>query len=201
MTGLKIAVTIAGAGLIALLAWYFFGSRTAQAAELQGGVQQVEIAVKGAYVPNLIRVRQGVPLRLVFDRQENSDCTSRVVFPDFGVSKSLAAFGKTAVDLLPKTAGEFGFACGMNMVHGTLIVEPASGGRSKQTITVRQGIDADHARAIVKLIKDKKLKVQAQIQDDQLRVSGKKRDDLQTVIQTLKAEDLDLPLQFTNMRE
>jgi uncharacterized protein YajQ (UPF0234 family) len=80
-------------------------------------------------------------------------------------------------------------------------IEPASGGRSKQTITVRQGIDADNARKIVKLIKDKKLKVQAQIQGDQLRVSGKKRDDLQMVIQMLKAEDLDLPLQYANMRE
>ena len=85
------------------------------------------------------------------------------------------------------------------LTYGT--VEPASGGRSKQTITVRHGIDTDNARKIVKLIKDKKLKVQAQIQGDQLRVSGKKRDDLQSVIQTLKAEDLDLPLQFTNMRE
>jgi uncharacterized protein YajQ (UPF0234 family) len=85
------------------------------------------------------------------------------------------------------------------LTYGT--IEPASGGRAKQTITVRQGIDTDNARKIVKLIKDKKLKVQAQIQGDQLRVSGKKRDDLQTVIQMLKAEELDLPLQYTNMRD
>jgi uncharacterized protein YajQ (UPF0234 family) len=85
------------------------------------------------------------------------------------------------------------------LTYGT--IEPASGGRAKQTITVRQGIDTDNARKIVKLIKDKKLKVQTQIQGDQLRVSGKKRDDLQTVIQMLKAEDLDLPLQYTNMRD
>jgi hypothetical protein len=80
-------------------------------------------------------------------------------------------------------------------------IESASGGRSKQTITVRQGIDADNARKIVKLIKDAKLKVQAQIQGDQLRITGKKRDDLQAVIQMLKDQDLDLPLQFTNYRD
>ena len=80
-------------------------------------------------------------------------------------------------------------------------IEPAAGGRAKQTITVRQGIDADKARQIVKRIKDLKLKVQAQIQGEQVRVTGKKRDDLQAVIQMLKQEDLDLPLQFENYRD
>jgi hypothetical protein len=80
-------------------------------------------------------------------------------------------------------------------------IEPAAGGLAKQTITVRQGIDADHARQIIKLVKDSKLKVQTQIQGEQLRISGKKRDDLQQVIQLLKAQDLDLPLQFVNFRD
>jgi len=80
-------------------------------------------------------------------------------------------------------------------------VEPAPGGRSRQVITVCRGIDTDKAREIVKLIKDAKLKVQAQIQGDQVRVSGKKRDDLQTVIQLLKQKDLDIPLQFVNYRD
>jgi len=85
------------------------------------------------------------------------------------------------------------------LVYGK--IEPAAGALAKQTITVQQGIDADHARHIVKLVKDAKLKVQVQIQGDQLRVSGKKRDDLQTVIQLLKSQELDLPLQFSNFRE
>jgi cyclic-di-GMP-binding protein len=80
-------------------------------------------------------------------------------------------------------------------------IEPAAGGLAKQTLTVRQGIDSDHARQIVKLVKDSKLKVQCQIQADQVRVSGKKRDDLQAVIQLLKAQDLDLALQFVNFRD
>jgi uncharacterized protein YajQ (UPF0234 family) len=85
------------------------------------------------------------------------------------------------------------------LVYGT--IEPAAGGLAKQTITVQQGIDTDKAKAIVKLLKDSKLKVQAQIQADQVRVTGKKRDDLQAAIQLLKQQDLDLPLQFENFRD
>jgi P-type Cu+ transporter len=127
MTGTEILVTAAGLALIAGLGWFFFGPKQGRRAELRGGFQEVEITVKGGYSPNLIRVREGVPLRLVFDRQENSDCSSRVVFPDFGVSRSLAAFGRTTVELMPARAGEFGFACGMNMLHGTLFVEAGDG--------------------------------------------------------------------------
>jgi uncharacterized protein YajQ (UPF0234 family) len=77
-----------------------------------------------------------------------------------------------------------------------------AGQRATQTITVRQGIDAEHARKLVKRIKDSKLKVQAAIQGDELRVSGKSRDDLQAVIALLrKQEDFDLPLQFVNFRD
>ncbi len=80
-------------------------------------------------------------------------------------------------------------------------IEPAAGGLAKQTITVQQGIDADKAKVLVKRIKDSKLKVQAQIQGDELRVSGKKKDDLQAVMQLVKDVDVDLPLQFTNFRD
>lgn len=80
-------------------------------------------------------------------------------------------------------------------------IEPASGGRARQTITVQQGIAVEKARQIVKIIKDSKLKVQAQIQADQVRVSGKNRDDLQRVIQLLKQQDLDVALQFSNFRD
>ena len=81
--------------------------------------------MKGGYSPDLITVQRGVPLRLVFDRQEAGDCTSRVVFADFGVTRSLPAFSTTTVEFTPDRVGEFGFACGMNMIHGTLVVEDA----------------------------------------------------------------------------
>jgi len=117
-------VVAAGAASIGLLSWYFFGPRKAHQAELVGQVQEVKITVKGGYSPDLIRVRQHVPLRIVFDRQESGECTSRVVFPDFAVNRALPAYATTAVELTPHRDGRFGFACGMNMVHGTLVVEP-----------------------------------------------------------------------------
>jgi uncharacterized protein YajQ (UPF0234 family) len=86
-----------------------------------------------------------------------------------------------------------------SLLHGK--IEPAAGGRAKQTLTVQQGISTEKARDIVKKIKEHKLKVQAQIQGDQVRVSGKKRDDLQTVIGVLKQHDFGLPLQFINFRD
>lgn len=79
-------------------------------------------------------------------------------------------------------------------------IEPAAGGTVRQVAKLVQGIDQDHAKKIVKLIKDSKIKVQAAIQGDQVRVTGKNRDDLQAVIQLLKKEDLSIDLQFTNYR-
>lgn len=76
-----------------------------------------------------------------------------------------------------------------------------SGKEARQTVKVRQGIDKDLARKIVKLIKDSKLKVQAQIQGEQVRVNGKKRDDLQQAIALLRGANLDLPLQYINFRD
>lgn len=72
---------------------------------------------------------------------------------------------------------------------------------AKKAITVRQGIDKELAKKLVKLVKDTKLKVQSSIQGEQVRVTGKKRDDLQEVIQMLKNSKLDYPLQFTNFRD
>lgn len=76
-----------------------------------------------------------------------------------------------------------------------------AGQQARQKITLRQGIDKDLARTIVKRIKDGKVKVQAAVQGDQVRVSGKKRDDLQAVMADLRQADLGLPLQFRNFRD
>ncbi|MCP5425386.1 MAG: YajQ family cyclic di-GMP-binding protein [Gammaproteobacteria bacterium] len=76
-----------------------------------------------------------------------------------------------------------------------------SGKKTRQTITVRQGIDTDLGRDIVKRVKNSKLKVQAAIQGDQVRVTGKKRDDLQAAIALLKEANLGLPLQYINFRD
>jgi hypothetical protein len=73
--------------------------------------------------------------------------------------------------------------------------------RARQPVTVREGLDSETARKMVRLIKESKLKVQAAIQGEQLRVSGKKRDDLQQVMQTLRDAGLGIPLQFNNFRD
>ena len=76
-----------------------------------------------------------------------------------------------------------------------------SGRRARQNVTVRQGIDQDTARALVKIVKEAKLKVQASIQGEKVRVTGKKRDDLQRVIATVKEAGVGLPLQYINFRD
>lgn len=76
-----------------------------------------------------------------------------------------------------------------------------SGKQYKQKVTLREGVSQELAKKITKMIKDQKMKVQASIQGDQVRVTGKKRDDLQEVIAMLRASDIDLPLQYQNFRD
>jgi len=86
----------------------------------------------------------------------------------------------------------------LNLDYGK--IEPASGGTVRQVIKLRQGIDQENAKKINVLIRDSKLKIKSQIQGDQLRVTGKSKDDLQAVMSLLKGAGLPLELQFTNYR-
>lgn len=79
-------------------------------------------------------------------------------------------------------------------------VEQAAGNTVRQAVTLRVGIDKESAKTLVKMIKDLKLKVQAQIMDDQIRVSGKNKDDLQTAMKAVRSADLKFAVQFTNYR-
>ena len=76
-----------------------------------------------------------------------------------------------------------------------------TGSEARQQLVLRRGIDSDLARKLVKLVKGSKIKVQAAIQGEKLRISGKKRDDLQATIRLLKDADIDLPLQYENFRD
>jgi len=80
-------------------------------------------------------------------------------------------------------------------------VEKVSGNKVKQTVTVREGIEQELAKKVVKLLKDSKIKVQGSIQGDTVRVSGTKRDDLQEAIALVKKSITDFPLQFNNFRD
>ena len=104
---------------------------------------------------------------------------------------------KSVVDILQGKLVKRGVPI-KNLSYGK--VEPAQGGTVRQRVTLQQGIPTDKAKEIVKAIKDAKLKVQASIQADQVRVSGKSRDDLQAVITLLKGREFGIELQFSNYR-
>ena len=125
MSANDLIVLAGAAAAIAWVNWYFFfAERSASTAvTTTSGMQEVGITVKGGYTPAEIHAKAGVPLRLVFDRQETSSCSDEVVLGDFGVRRFLPPFEKTAVDLTPDRAGRFEFTCGMGMLHGTLVVE------------------------------------------------------------------------------
>ncbi len=117
-------LVIGGATLLSgLLWWFFFGPKRAGQVVLEDGVQVVRVRVDGGYSPDLIEgVQAGVPVRMLFDRQESGECTSRVVLPAVKVNAALPAFRTTAVEFVAPQAGEYRFACGMNMVSGVLRV-------------------------------------------------------------------------------
>ena len=104
--------------------WFFFAPRKAYRAPLRDGVQEAVVEVKGGYSPAVIEAEAGVPLRLIFNRKEDGECSSHVVFSDFGVDLALPAFRTTTLTLHPDQPGEYPFACGMNMLHGMLRVLP-----------------------------------------------------------------------------
>lgn len=104
---------------------------------------------------------------------------------------------RNIVDILQSKFIKRGVAI-KNLEYGK--VEPAAGGMVRQMIKIKQGIEADVAKKIMKDIKTLKVKVQAQLQEDQVRVSGKKIDDLQAVIAFLKEQDYGVALQFSNFR-
>lgn len=141
------------------------------------------------------------------------DQANRVVTTRFDFKGVNACFERNDFIITLWAEADFQVQQMLDMLQSTLIknnidikcleiADPqASGKQVKQDVTVRTGLESLLAKKIVKLIKEKKLKVQAQIQGDQVRVTGKKRDDLQQVMAMLKAEDLEMPLQFNNFRD
>lgn len=122
----EILVLVAGVALIAFVLWYFFGEKERVAATTDAaGVQEIKVTVKGGYSPDVIVVEEGRPVRLDFYRDETASCSEQVVFGDFGIARDLPAYRTTAVEFTPEEPGEYTFTCGMNMLRGKLVVEPA----------------------------------------------------------------------------
>lgn len=110
-------------GLAAVLGgWAYVRSRPPRAQLTGDGVQEATIIVRDRYQPPAVVARCGVPLRLNFRRDEDNPCSQRVIFPDFGITRSLPAWRTTTIELLPRREGEFLFTCEMGMYEGTLRV-------------------------------------------------------------------------------
>jgi len=118
-------VVLGGIAAIAWVNWYFFvaGRTPVAAAEGAGGVQQVEIRVRGGFDPSTVRVRRGERVRLVFHRDDPAAGADEVVVPEFGVRRFLPPGEATAVEFTPAEAGSYEFTCGMGLLRGRLVVE------------------------------------------------------------------------------
>jgi uncharacterized protein YajQ (UPF0234 family) len=132
---------------------------------------------------------------------------------DFKDSKTLIEYNAKDTQISVHTIDEFHLKSAVDVVQSKLVkrgislkalrygsIDPAANSTVRQLITLIIGIDKDDARAVVKLIKDSKIRVQAQIMDDQVRVSGKDKDDLQAVIKLIRETELSFPVQFVNYR-
>ena len=118
-------VLLGGIAAIGWVNWYFFWAERSLAAPVGGGRngQEVRIEVRGGYSPSAVKVKRGLPVRLIFDRQETSGCSEEVVLGDFGIRKFLPAQQQTTVEFTPENAGTYEFTCGMGMLRGRIIVE------------------------------------------------------------------------------
>ncbi|HID51543.1 MAG TPA: cupredoxin domain-containing protein [Anaerolineae bacterium] len=119
----QIIVNVTGITLIALIVWYFWLYRKegVQVAEVSG-VQQVQIKVKGGYDPDVIVVKRGKPVRLLFNRQEAAMCSEMVVFDKIDKSAKLPEGETVAVEFTPDKKGEIPFQCQMGMLRGKVVV-------------------------------------------------------------------------------
>jgi plastocyanin domain-containing protein len=125
MNTTQIIVTLIGLGLIAWIVWYFWlwkGDSVA-ARSVAGGVQEVDVTVKGGYQPATIVAKAGQLVRLNFTRRESTPCGEEVVLPDFGKRAHLPQDRTVPIEVTPERPGEYEFTCGMNMYRGKLIVE------------------------------------------------------------------------------
>lgn len=118
-------VIILSLAMIAFIIWWFFGQHevSQQEAVVRGNHQEIQVLVDGGYIPQTIVVKKGIPATLVFHRKDPSSCLDQVVFSDFGIHEDLPMKKDFPITITPAEVGEFGFACGMNMIHGKLIVK------------------------------------------------------------------------------
>jgi plastocyanin domain-containing protein len=124
MTTAQIIVNLVGLGLIAWIVWYFWLYRKEGVAVTEvGGVQQVNIIVKGGYDPDVIVVKKDKPVRLNFNRQESALCSEMVLFDKINESATLPEGQTVTIEFTPQEAGEIPFQCQMGMLRGKVVVQ------------------------------------------------------------------------------
>lgn len=150
-------VSVAVAGVAALVAGLFLARRLRGAQHLVAlspeGYQEARIVINGRYRPALVRVQQGIPVRIRFLRREDNPCSERVVFAGFGIDRRLPAFQETTVEFVPTSTGTFLFTCQWGMYRGRLVVM-APGRRVVRAVTAegnmaeakRKGSSAQHGQ-------------------------------------------------------
>lgn len=151
-----------------------------------------------------------------YDSHEASnavDQANREIDTRFDFRGSNATFTLEKENILLESDNEFQLQQMLDILHNKLVKrgiditfletgDPEQRGkRTRQNLTLKEGIDQLTSKNIVKMVKEKKMKVQASIQGEKVRITGKKRDDLQSVMAMLKEEKLDVPLQFNNFRD
>lgn len=121
----KVIVTIGAIVAIGCIAWWFFGKhKTTEAkATAAGNGQEALVVVDGGYTPNTVTLQKGVPAKIIFERKDPSSCFSEVVFPDFGAHEVLPVGERHAIEINTSKAGEYQYACGMNMFHGKIVIK------------------------------------------------------------------------------
>ena len=124
MNTANVVVTLVGLGAIGWIVWYFWlwKGETVSARAGAGGVQVIDVTVRGGYQPASITAEAGRPVRLNFTRRESTPCGEEVVLPEFGRRAHLPEDKTVAIEIVPTEPGEYEFTCGMNMYKGKLIV-------------------------------------------------------------------------------
>ncbi|MFZ1361170.1 MAG: cupredoxin domain-containing protein [Candidatus Saccharimonadales bacterium] len=117
-------VLIGAALLIGCIVWWFFGQQptTKTAATVHDNTQAIPVVVRGGYTPAIVVLQQGIPARIIFDRQDPSGCFNEVVLPDFGIHTSLPINTQTTIEIDTSQPGEYSYSCGMNMFHGKIVI-------------------------------------------------------------------------------